>query len=97
MRIPFLQGGGDDMYQMMADNNFKYDCSQPSRAFGYTNMKYGRYPFTYDYKSDMDCQIQPCPSCAFPGVWSQPILDFEDNRNGPDGHGYPCGMTDTCL
>ena len=46
----------------------------------------------------MDCQIEPCPKCSFPGIWSQPILDFEDARSGlPNGQGYPCGMTDTCL
>ena len=46
----------------------------------------------------MDCQIEPCPQCSFPGIWSQPILDFEDGRSGlPNGQGYPCGMTDTCL
>ena len=89
------------MYKMMADNDFLYDCSAPSRVYGYTNMKYGRWPFTYDYYSDMDCQIQPCPKCSFPGIWSQPILDFEDGRVGENPgdleHGYPCGMTDTCL
>merc|ERR1719462_1008850 len=74
-RAPFLQGGGDEMIQMMQD---------------------GRWPFTYDWYQDMDCQIEPCPQCSFPGVWSQPILDFEDGRNDGTGHGYPCGMTDTC-
>ena len=86
---------------MMAENDFLYDASAPSRAFGYTNMQNGRWPFTYDYKSDMDCQIAPCPTCSFPGVWSQPLLDFEDNRIGENPgdltHGFPCSMTDTCL
>ena len=46
-------------------------------------------------------RIAPCPTCSFPGIWSQPLLDFEDGRVGenpadPD-HGYPCSMTDTCL
>ena len=101
LRVPFLQGGGDDMFKMMEENDFLYDCSAPSRNFGYTNMANGRWPFTYDYKSGMDCQIQPCPTCSFPGIWSQPILDFEDGRVGENPgdllHGYPCGMTDTCL
>ena len=101
IRAPFLQGGGDDMFKMMAENDFLYDCSAPSRAYGYTNLQYGRWPFTYDYYSDMDCQIAPCPKCSFPGIWSQPILDFEDGRVGENPgdleHGYPCSMTDTCL
>jgi len=100
VRAPFLQGGGDAMYQMLQNKGFMYDCSAPSRLFGYTDLQYGRYPYTLDYYNDMDCQIQPCPNCAFPGVWSQPMLDFEDDRTGvnpidPD-HGFPCSMTDTC-
>ena len=61
------------MIQMMQDNGFEYDCSAPSRVFGYQNMQYGRWPFTYDWYQDMDCQIEPCPQCSFPGVWSQPM------------------------
>merc|ERR1711973_96743 len=96
VRAPFLQGGGDEMVQMMVDKGFEYDCSSPSRVFGYENLEYGRWPFTYDWYQDMDCQIEPCPHCSFPGIWSQPILDFEDGRDDGTGHGYPCGMTDTC-
>ena len=73
IRAPFLQAGGDDMLKMMAENDFLYDASAPSRAYGYTNLQNGRWPFTYDYHSDMDCQIEPCPKCSFPGIWSQPI------------------------
>ena len=57
MRVPFLQGGGDDMFKMMANNGFEYDCSAPTLAYGYKNMQYGRWPYTLDYYSDMDCQI----------------------------------------
>jgi len=96
IRTPYLQSGGDEMLQMMENKGFEYDCSSPSRLFGYTNMNYGRWPFTYDWYNDMDCQIEPCPKCDFPGIWSQPILDFEDGRDDGLGHGYPCGMTDTC-
>jgi len=99
VRAPFLQGGGDAMYQMMQQKGFLYDCSATSRLFGYTDLQYGRWPYTLDYYNDMDCQIDPCPHCAFPGIWSQPILDFEDGRisAADPEHGYPCGMTDTCL
>merc|ERR1712061_143402 len=96
VRAPFLQGGGDAMYQMMQQKGFLYDCSSTSRYFGYIDLQYGRWPYTLDYYNDMDCQIEPCPQCAFPGVWSQPILDFEDGRNNGQGQGFPCGMTDTC-
>ena len=30
-RAPFLQGGGDNMFQMLAENNFLYDSSWPTR------------------------------------------------------------------
>ena len=96
MRTPHLQSGGDEMVQMMRNNNFEYDSSAPSKNYGYLNMDHGRWPFTYDWYNDMDCQIEPCPQCDFPGIWSQPILDFEDGRDNGLGHGYPCGMTDTC-
>ena len=86
------------MFMMMQEKGFKYDASAPSQAFGYQYLNYGRYPYTFDYKNDMDCQIEPCPHCTFPGIWSQPLLDFDDGRDNPnmDGHGYPCAMTDTC-
>ena len=86
------------MFMMMQEKGFKYDASAPSRAFGYEYLNYGRYPYTFDYKNDMDCQIEPCPHCTFPGIWSQPLLDFDDGRDNPTNpdHGYPCAMTDTC-
>ena len=101
MRAPYLQGGGDEMFMMMEDKGFKYDCSEPSLAYGHKYLDYGRYPYTLDFKNDMDCQVEPCSHCSFPGIWVQPILDFEDGRigqnpNDPD-HGYPCSMTDTCM
>lgn len=101
VRAPFLQGGGDAQYQMMTEAGFTYDSTMPSRVYGYTNMANGRWPHTFDYLSDMDCQIQPCPTCAFPGIWSQPMLELEDMRIGsnpldPD-HGAPCSMLDSCV
>ena len=98
IRAPFLQGGGDEMFMMMQEQGFKYDASAPSQAFGYNHLNHGRYPYTFDYKNDMDCQVEPCPHCTFPGIWSQPLLDFDDGRDNPalPGHGYPCAMTDTC-
>jgi len=98
IRAPFLQGGGDEMFMMMQEQGFKYDASAPSQAFGYNHLNHGRYPYTFDYKNDMDCQVEPCPHCTFPGIWSQPLLDFDDGRDNPalPGHGYPCAMTDAC-
>ena len=99
-RAPFLQGGGDKQLNMMEDLGFSYDCSMPTQDNGYIYMDYGRWPYTLDYKVvelQQACQVEPCPVCAHPGIWSQPMLDLEDNLVGPDGHGYPCAMLDSCL
>ena len=84
---------------MMEEEGFLYDASMPSRQFGYLNLENGRWPFTFDYRSSMDCQIKPCPQCDFPGIWSQPILDLQDawDGTGADGNGSPCGMLDSCM
>ena len=98
MRAPFLQGGGDEMFQFLQNKNMLYDCSAPSQLFGMQNLDFGRWPHSLDYYTDTDCQIEPCPNCAYPGIWTQPMLDFEDGRHGGPGPtgGYPCSMTDTC-
>merc|ERR1711892_544768 len=63
-RAPFLQGGGDNMFQMLAENNFMYDCSWPTRSYGYMDAESGLFPYTLDYESIQDCPIQPCPTCG---------------------------------
>ena len=100
IRVPYLQSGGDVQYAMMSNNGFLYDCSRPTLAFGYINMANGLWPFTMDYQVNMDCQISPCPTCSFPGVWVQPMLDLEDNWFDADGdptYGNPCAMLDSCM
>merc|ERR1711936_370145 len=78
VRAPFLQGGGDVQFNAMKRHGFTYDCSWPTRAYGYINASEALYPYTLDYKSDQDCPIEPCPKCSHPGVWVQPIIDLED-------------------
>lgn len=100
-RAPYLQGGGDAMFEMLYENNFKYDCSWPTRQFGYTNAMNGMYPYTLDYKTTQDCPIEPCPQCSYPGVWNQPMIDLEDewigsNPNCPEC-GNVCSMLDGCV
>jgi len=99
-RAPFLQGGGDSMFQMLAENNFEYDCSWPTRRYGYVDAEFGLFPYTMDYDSIQDCPIEPCPRCSYPGLWVQPMLDLEDEWIGanpwyPD-NGLPCTMLDVC-
>jgi len=100
-RAPFLQGGGDNMFQMLAENNFLYDCSWPTRQYGYLDAEYAMFPYTLDYKSKQDCPIEPCPSCSWPGVWEQPMIDLEDEWLGSNPAcpecGNVCSMLDGCV
>jgi len=100
-RSPFLQMGADEMFTALYQLNFTYDCSWASRDYGYLNMDSGLFPYTLDYASVQDCEIEPCPTCSYPGLWVQPMLDLEDNWFGanpldPD-HGFPCSMLDGCV
>merc|ERR1719334_1479133 len=74
MRAPFLQGGGDNQFFMLENNNFQYDCSWPTRKFGYKDAMLGLYPYTLDFKTVQDCEIEPCPKCSHPGLWVQPMI-----------------------
>ena len=87
------------MFKMLQDNNFMYDCTQPTRKFGYIDAEYGLYPYTLDYKSKQDCPIEPCPVCSWPGIWEQPMLDLEDEwMVGCGGEcGNVCSMLDACT
>ena len=100
MRAPFLQGGGDVQIDMMEELGLEYDCSMPNQEFGYIYMEYGRWPYSLEYYSAelaQACQIEPCPVCSHPNIWVQPMLDLEDMLDGPNDHGYPCAMLDSCL
>jgi len=98
-RAPFLQMGGDQMFKMLYDNNFLYDCTWPTRRFGYVDAEYGLYPYTLDYKTKQDCPISPCPECSWKGVWEQPMIDLEDEwMVGCGGScGNVCSMLDACT
>merc|ERR1711976_713859 len=100
-RAPFLQGGGDNMFQMLSENNFVYDCSWPTRQYGYIDAEYGLYPYTLDYKTKQDCPIQPCPTRSWPGIWEQPMIDLEDEWIGSNPQcpecGNVCSMLDGCV
>jgi len=100
MRAPYLLNGGNTMFTMLQEDNFTYDATQPTNEFGYMNMANGRWPHTLDYLREQDCQIPPCPTCSFPGIWSQNILELEDSWygsvEGNDTIGSPCSMLDSC-
>jgi len=100
-RAPFLQGGGDAMFQMLKENNFEYDCTWPTRKFGYLDAEAALYPYTLDYASVQDCPIEPCPKCEYPGLWVQPMIDLEDDWIGSNpmypNNGNVCSMLDGCV
>ena len=87
------------MFKMLYDNNFLYDCTWPTRRFGYVDAEYGLYPYTLDYKTKQDCPIEPCPECSWKGVWEQPMIDLEDEwMVGCGGScGNVCSMLDACT
>ncbi|XP_074602749.1 uncharacterized protein LOC141856360 isoform X2 [Brevipalpus obovatus] len=64
MRAPFLQIGGNNMFQMLYESNFTYDSSMPV----FDNYP-PFWPYTLDYAINHECMITPCPSDSFPGVW----------------------------
>jgi hypothetical protein len=87
MRAPHLQIGGDVMYKALYEGNISWECSRPT----YNIRQPGLWPYTNDYLSTQDCQIPPCPTEAYPGFWTVPMIDLL-------GHdGYPCPLVDTCA
>lgn len=64
MRAPFLQIGGNRMFEMLYESNFTYDSSMP--VF---DNKPPFYPYTLDYTINHECMITPCPSKSYPGLW----------------------------
>lgn len=86
MRAPFLQVGGDIMYTSLYEGGFEWESSRPT-----WNMRQpGLWPYTNDYLSVQDCQIEPCPIEAYPGFWTVPMI----NLIGPDN--FPCPLVDNC-
>jgi len=85
-RSPFLQGGGDPMYNVLQGAGFKYESSRPSWRF-----RPVLWPYTADFQTIQDCQIEPCPVEAHPGFWVHPLVDYLG------GNDSPCAFVDTCL
>ncbi|KAH9426742.1 chitin binding [Dermatophagoides pteronyssinus] len=86
MRAPFLQTGGNNMFEMLYETNFTYDSSLPVQenhpAF---------WPYTLDYALSHSCNIPPCPTKSFPGVWEVGMIMWTDLRGGR------CSMGDACT
>jgi len=86
MRAPFLAVGGNNMFEMLYEQNFTYDSSMPV----YENRP-PSYPYTLDHKLFHDCMIPPCPTASFPGLWEVPMVMWQDLNGGR------CSMGDACT
>jgi hypothetical protein len=87
-RAPFLQTGGNAMYRVLKDDpSLQWESSMPTIA----HRKPGLWPYTNDYSSIQDCQIEPCRNQSFPGFWTYPMIV------AMGGNGFSCSMVDTCL
>lgn len=86
-RAPFLQIGGDTMYEVFSEAGLQYDCSRPTIKY----RKPGLWPYTNDYLSIQDCNVEPCPVKSHPGLWTVPMISVLGNN------GHECVMIDTCT
>ncbi|CAL4068397.1 unnamed protein product, partial [Meganyctiphanes norvegica] len=101
-RAPFLETGGDVMFQALQDAGFEYDCSISTFRYsnwyqnaGETAPRGALYPYTMDYKSDLECSVGRCPEKTYPGFWVMPMTDLNDPR--PPTVRAPCNMLGSCL
>ncbi|XP_076349905.1 uncharacterized protein LOC143246704 [Tachypleus tridentatus] len=85
MRAPFLQIGGNNMFEMLYDANFTYDSSMPVFE---NNPPF--WPYTLDYAINHECMITPCPNKSFPGLWEIGMVMWVDLKGGR------CSMADAC-
>lgn len=85
MRAPFLQIGGNKMFEMLHEANFTYDSSMP--VF---DNRPPFFPYTLDYALNHECMITPCPTKSFNGLWEVAMVMLEDQRGGR------CSMADAC-
>lgn len=91
MRVPFLQVGGDDQYQMLEDYGFKYDTSMVTGNL-YRNSNPPVWPFTLDYPpNSRTCSLTPCPTKSYPGLWEVPLIRWYGSNR------LACAMPDGCT
>lgn len=87
VRIPFLQPSGDVSFLGMQELGLSYDSTLPTKAYVDPPL----WPYTLEYATYQDCQIEPCPSSSFPGVWEVPMVMWFDEKN------IGCSMVDSCV
>ncbi|KAG1714207.1 hypothetical protein GQR58_001673 [Nymphon striatum] len=88
IRAPYLEPGGENMFEMMAEFGFAYDSS--------VAVPRGRlpiWPYTLDYKLPHKCHSKKCPSRSYPGVWEIPL----NSLYSADEVGGTCYLADQCV
>ncbi|CAG5127762.1 unnamed protein product, partial [Candidula unifasciata] len=88
-RAPFLKLAGNQMFQVLHGNNFRYDSSISNieRKKGKSHL----WPFTLDFPIPQEnCPNGPCPTESFPGLWEVPLNAYTTD----EGH---CAMIDACI
>jgi len=86
-RAPYLQPGGDTMFEAMARCGMLYDTSLPAAE---NNPPI--WPYTLNHKSTQECKIGPCPKNSHPGLWEVPMVYYQDEQKPPS----VCAMIDAC-
>ncbi|KAF2357300.1 NodB domain [Trinorchestia longiramus] len=96
-RVPYLEVGGNPMYQALLESGFTYDCSWPTYKYtpwytDWNGQSYGTlWPYTLDYLSIQEQTAGTRPTDSFPGLWLAPMTSLQDNTGGA------CPMLDYCL
>jgi hypothetical protein len=83
MRAPFLQVGGDSMFNTLRRYGLYYDSSMSTAQKS--------WPYTLEYRMPHSCSVKPCPTESHPGMWEIPMPTLKDVRGGT------CAMADGCY
>jgi len=86
-RAPYLQPGGDEMFEAMARCGMLYDTSMPA-----AESDPPMWPYTLNFKSNQACKIPPCPENEHKGLWEVPMVYYHDMQKPPS----VCAMVDAC-
>jgi len=93
-RAPFLEVGGDGMYEALKESGFEYDCSWATLLYTpwYPDASAlgALWPYTLDYQSIQEQTVGTKPTASVPGMWVAPMTDLKDNRD------VECAMLDAC-
>jgi len=87
-RAPYLQAGGDLMFEAMSRCGVMYDTSLPA-----AENNPPMWPHTLNFKSTQECKIGPCPKNSHKGLWEVPMVYYNDQQVPPS----VCAMIDACF